>query len=214
MKQIFSALCNFSRAPIHSKGRRSYAAALLTAVAVLLMSCTQPHEFAGPELSAPHPVPEQALMSADGPVSLQDFEGQYLFVYFGYTFCPDVCPLTMATLAQVRAALAEDADRIQVIMVSVDPERDTPETLERYMSYFHDSFIGITGSEEAIRAVSDPFGVYFAKGEGSAATGYLVDHTARVYLVDPMGNARVAYPHSITAEEILSDLRYLFRGRS
>lgn len=150
-------------------------------------------------------------MSVDGPVSLLDFAGKYVFVYFGYTFCPDICPTTLLTLKKVREQLVDGADRVQVIMVSVDPERDTPETLDTYVHYFDDSFVGITGSKEEIDALGDPFGVYYEKGEGSAATGYLINHSARVYLIDPSGNARVAYPHGISAEEIVKDLEFLLR---
>ncbi|MEZ4717730.1 MAG: SCO family protein [Caldilineaceae bacterium] len=177
----------------------------------VLAGCAPQHEFAGPLLSAPQPVPAQPLMSADGPVSLRDFAGRYLFVYFGYTFCPDVCPLTLLTLNDVRVGMADKADQVQVVMISVDPERDTPEVLDRYVQYFDDSFIGITGAKAEIDAVGAPFGIYYEKGEGSAATGYLVNHSARIYLVDPNGNARIAYPHGVTAEEIIADLEYLFR---
>ncbi|MEZ4559774.1 MAG: SCO family protein, partial [Caldilineaceae bacterium] len=126
-------------------------------------------------------------------------------------FCPDVCPLTLLTLNDVRVGMADKADQVQVVMISVDPERDTPEVLDRYVQYFDDSFIGITGAKAEIDAVGAPFGIYYEKGEGSAATGYLVNHSARIYLVDPNGNARIAYPHGVTAEEIIADLEYLFR---
>lgn len=187
---------------------------ILLLLALALAGCAAPHEYAGTPLSAPHPAPAQTLMSIDGPVSLLDFEGKYVFVYFGYTFCPDICPTTLLTLKKVRAQLPDQADRVQVIMVSVDPERDTPEALETYVHYFDDSFIGITGAKDEIDALSEPFGVYYEKGEGSAATGYLINHSARVYLLDPAGNARVAYPHGVSAEEIVADLEYLFRTGS
>jgi protein SCO1/2 len=187
----------------------------LLALPLMLAGCAVPHEYAGTLLSAPHPAPAQPLMSIDGQVSLQDFEGQYVFVYFGYTFCPDVCPVTMLTLKKVREQLTDaQADRVQVIMVSVDPERDTPEALDTYVGYFDDSFVGITGAKDEIDALAEPFGVYYDKGEGSAATGYLINHTSRVYLIDPNGNALVAYPHDVTAEQILADLQYLFRTKS
>lgn len=174
--------------------------------------CIAPqHEFAGTLLSAPHPVPDQPLMSVDGPVSLRDFAGQYVFLYFGYTFCPDVCPATLLTLQGVHDSLGDQADRMQVVMVSVDPERDTPEALETYVHYFDNTFIGITGTKAEIDALAEPLGVYYEKGEGSVATGYLVNHSARVYLIDPDGNAKVAYPYAITAKEIVDDMTYLLR---
>ncbi len=187
---------------------------LLLLLALALTSCAAPHQFAGTPLSAPHPAPAQALQSADGPVSLLGFKGQYVFVYFGYTYCPDICPVTLMTLKHVREELADQGDRVQVIMVSVDPERDTPESLATYVGYFDDSFIGMTGEKAEIDALGEPFGVYYEKGEGSEATGYLINHSALVYLLDPDGNARVAYPHSVTTEEILTDLQYFFRTES
>ncbi|MCB0188529.1 MAG: SCO family protein [Caldilineaceae bacterium] len=192
------------------------ARALLVLLFPLLVTlgCVPPHEFAGTLLSAPHPAPDGALMSVDMPVRLSDFRGQYVFLYFGYTFCPDACPLTLSKLMNVRKQLGENADRIQVVMVSVDPERDSPELLNTYVHYFDERFVGITGSKAEIDALGDPFGVYYEKGEGSAATGYLMIHSTRFYLIDPAGNARVAYPHETTDDQILADLDYLFRTES
>ncbi|MCB0109219.1 MAG: SCO family protein [Caldilineaceae bacterium] len=180
----------------------------------LLSACLPPHEFAGTLLSAPHPAPDIALMSADGPVQLSDFRGKWTFLYFGYTFCPDACPLTLSKLTNVHQQLDDAADQMQVVMVSVDPERDSPEILDTYVHYFDESFVGITGSKADIDALGEPFGIYYEKGEGSAATGYLVIHSTRFYLIDPDGNARVAYPHETTDEQVLSDLQYLLRTES
>lgn len=180
----------------------------------ILLGCIAPHEFAGTPLSAPHPAPDIPLQSADGTVQLSDFRGQWTVLYFGYTFCPDACPLTLSKMKNVRKQLGDDADRLQVVMVSVDPERDSPDALKTYVHYFDESFIGITGSKSEIDALGEPFGVYYEKGEGSEATGYLVIHSTRFYLIDPAGNARVAYPHETTDEQILADLHYLFRTES
>lgn len=181
---------------------------------LLVVGCGTPHEFAGTLLSEPQPAPDFELISADGPVQLSDYQGQYVYLYFGYTFCPDICPTTLATLKNVRAELGEDADKMQVLMVSVDPERDTPDQLATYMGYFDESFVGVTGEQSAIDAAGEPFGVYYERHEGSAASGYLIDHTARFYLVDPNGDARVAYPHSTTYEQVLNDLNYLIANES
>lgn len=180
--------------------------------------CAAPHEFSAATLDPPQPVPDFTLTALhDGeeiPVSLSDFQGDYVFLYFGYTFCPDVCPITLANLARVREELGEDADRMQVIMVTVDPERDTPGQLADYVTRFDPAFVGLSGSHEAITAAGQPFGLYYAKNEGSAATGYLVDHTSRTFLIDPDGNARLAFPHDATDEAILADLRYLMDNES
>jgi protein SCO1/2 len=177
-------------------------------------SCIAPHEFAGTLLSAPHPAPDVELMSVDGPVQLSDFRGKYVFLYFGYTFCPDACPLTLSKLMNVRKKLGDNAEQMQVVMVSVDPERDTPEVLDTYVHYFDASFVGITGTKAEVDALGDPFGIYYEKNEGSVATGYLVTHSTRFYLIDPAGNARVAYLHETTDDQVLTDLQYLLRTES
>lgn len=194
--------------------RRILVRLILLLPLLLLLGCVQPHEFAGTELTAPHPVPDIQLTSADGPVQLSEFRGKWTFLYFGYTFCPDACPLTLSKLTNVMKALPEEADQIQVVMVSVDPERDTPELLDTYVGYFNDTFIGITGDKADIDALGEPFGIYYEKGEGSEATGYLVIHSTRFYLIDPEGNARIAYPHETTDDQVLADLEYLFKTES
>lgn len=167
------------------------------------------HEFAGAVLESAEPLPDFTLTAADGPVSLSDFRGQYVFLYFGYMFCPDFCPTTMSKLAKVHRDLGDDASRMQAIMISVDPERDTPDALAKYAAAFNPSFLGITGTKEEIDLVGEPYGLFYERHEGSAATGYLVDHSTRTYLIGPDGRALVAYPHDATAEAILADLRWL-----
>ncbi len=189
---------------------------LLLAMAVLLAACGgAPRELAGATLDPPLPVPDFTLTAAgDQPVSLSDFRGQWVYLYFGYTFCPDACPITLSKLARLREALGEDADKMQVIMVTVDPERDTPEVLADYVTRFDPSFIGLSGTNEAIDAAGLPFGLYYERHEGTPSGGYLVDHTTRTYLIDPEGNARVAYPHDGEMEPLLEDLRWLIRNES
>lgn len=167
-------------------------------------------EFAGAVVDEPRPVPDFTLTSKDGPVSLSDFRGKYVFLYFGYTFCPDICPATLSNLRGVLEELGDDADKIQVLMVSVDPDRDTPEVVGEYVAHFNPTFIGLTGTKEEIDAAGEPFHLYYEKHEGTAATGYLIDHTARTYLIDPEGNARVAYPHDMDREGVLKDLAWFF----
>jgi protein SCO1/2 len=186
---------------------RSVVLALL--LAGLLAACRPAYEFAGTELTAPHPAPDTALESIDGPVQLTDFEGKYTYVYFGYTFCPDVCPATLATLTRVKEGLGQRGDRMQVVMITVDPERDTPQQLADYLHFFDDSFIGLSGDLERINQVGEPFGLYYLRHEGTSASGYLVDHTARVYVLDPESNAILTYGHGTPAADILMDLEHL-----
>lgn len=171
---------------------------------------TPTHTFAGTVTEGAPPVPDFVMQSADGPVQLSDFRGKYVYVYFGYTFCPDICPTTLADLAGVREALGDDADKVQVMMITVDPGRDTPEVLKEYVTFFDPTFVGVTGSPQAINEVGKLFDVQATKREGTTATNYLVDHTALTYLIDPQGRARVAYPFGVKRSEFVEDLRWLF----
>lgn len=176
-----------------------------------LVGCQRPYQFAGTLLPAPRPAPDIALESVNGPVSLHDFAGQYTFVYFGYRFCPDVCPVTMGKLKQVKADLGNRGDEIAVVMITVDPERDTPEALAEYMGYFDDSFVGLSGDPETIDAVGKPFGLYYYQHEGSAASGYLIDHTARFFLLDREGNVILSYAHETPLDDLFRDVEYLIK---
>jgi protein SCO1 len=145
-------------------------------------------------------------------VNLSDFQGKPVLLYFGYTFCPDVCPATMVELKWMMEELGRRADEVQVIMVSVDPERDTPEQLNAYVTQFHPSFVGLTGSEEALTAVTHQFGIYVYKHEGTLASGYLIDHTASVQVLDRNGRLRLIFPFGTTGKEMAADMRYLLRS--
>jgi protein SCO1/2 len=189
---------------------------LSLALLLLLLGCqfAAPHEFAGLELTAPQPAPNFTLESADGPVQLSDYQGKFVFLYFGYTFCPDACPTTMATLAQLKRQLGDDADQVQVIMITIDPERDTAENMAEYVAFFDDSFVGLTGEKAEIDAAGAPFGLYYEKEEGSAATGYLMSHTTRVYLLDREQNARVAYALDADVDAIAADIQFLLNEKN
>lgn len=159
-------------------------------------------------LPAPTDVPEFALVDQRGDaIDRSVFEGQWDLVFFGFTHCPDVCPTTLQVLAAARAELAgqglEPLPRI--VLVSVDPERDTPDVLGRYVDYFGAGNLGITGTPEEIRKLAQGLGIFFEKG---AATddGYLVDHSAAVLLVDPDGgfHALFSAPHRV--ENYVHDL--------
>lgn len=189
---------------------------LSLAFLLLLLGCqfAAPHEFAGLELTAPQPAPNFTLESANGPVQLSDYQGKFVFLYFGYTFCPDACPTTMTTLAQLQRQLGDDADQVQVIMITIDPERDTAENMAEYVAFFDDSFVGLTGEKAEIDAAGAPFGVYYEKEEGSAATGYLMSHTTRVYLLDREQNARVAYALDADVDAIAADIQFLLNEKN
>lgn len=169
----------------------------------------RPYAFHGSLLQADLPAPDFTLQGVDGPVSLRDFRGQTVLLFFGYTFCPDVCPTTMSDLAQAMQLLGRQADRYQVIMVSVDPERDTPEKINAYARHFDERFIGLSGSPDEIAQAATLYGVYYEKQAGTAASGYLVNHTATVMVLDRKGYLRLLLPFGTSPADIAADLQHL-----
>lgn len=169
-----------------------------------------PPEFHGLVIQSPPPLSDFTLTAHTGEEqSLRDYRGKVVLLYFGYTFCPDVCPATMVELKRMMAELGRDAKDVQVIMISVDPGRDTPEQLGDYVTQFNPSFMGMTGSEEALLGITTQLGIYYQKHEGTPATGYLVDHTATVSVMDRDGRLRLVFPFGTTGEDMATDLQYL-----
>jgi len=184
---------------------------LLIALIVLLAAC-RPYQYTGQLLDQPVSVPDITLADKNGqPVAFSDFSGKVVMLYFGYTFCPDVCPTTLNTVSKAVGLLGNKADEVQFVMISVDPARDTPQKLAEYLANFSPDFIGLSGTPEEIAAAAVPFGVYYQKHEGSAATGYLVDHTASVMGLDRSGRLRLVIPFETPAEAIAADLKQLLK---
>jgi protein SCO1/2 len=166
-------------------------------------------ETSGNFLPSPFPAPRFDLLSHTGArVSSRDFPGKVLVVFFGYTSCPDVCPLTLSKLARALEEMAENAVRVQIIMVTVDPRRDTPRRLREYLGNFDPSFLGLTGTEAEIREVADGFGASFAPAPAEGAE-YTVDHSARTFVVDSQGYVPLTFPATASAEEVARDLNRL-----
>ena len=140
--------------------------------------------------------------------SVSEFAGRAVIVFFGYTSCPDVCPTTLGRLAEVLKQLGPDAERVQVILVSVDPERDTPERLGPYVTAFHPSFIGLAGDLPATEAVARGFKVFFSKAKGGHHAG-MIDHTTGAYVFDPAGKIRLYVKDDASVDHIAGDLRRL-----
>jgi protein SCO1/2 len=170
-------------------------------------------EFYGTEIDSPEPASDFSLTSHSGErVSLSDFDEKVLLLYFGYTYCPDVCPATLSQLAKATGELtAEEQDQVQIAMITVDPERDTKALMADYMGHFDPAFLGLTGTEEEIEAAADAYGVYYEKQAGGPDTDYLVNHTASVFVIDKEGNLRLLYPFNTPGENIASDLRHLVK---
>jgi protein SCO1 len=143
------------------------------------------------------------------PRTLADFKGKVTVVFFGFTQCPDVCPMTMAELAQVKTSLGKDGERVQGVFVTVDPERDTAAVLKTYMSGFDPSFVALHGSPEEIAATAKEFKVFYAKVPGKAEGSYSVDHTAGSYVFDARGKVRLFIRYGSGAEALAADLKTL-----
>ena len=149
------------------------------------------------------------LKDFDGkPRTLAEFKGKVVFVFFGFTQCPDVCPTTMAELAEVRRRLGVDGDRVQGVFVSVDPERDTPVLLKTYLTGMDPSFIGLTGSLSEIEATAREFKVFYQKVPTSGG-GYTMDHTAGAYVFDPSGHVRLFVRYGLGVDALTADMRHL-----
>ena len=182
----------------------------MIAVIAFVIPRLQPYTFHGTVLQSPQPAPDFELTASHGQkVSLKDFEGKTVMLYFGYTFCPDVCPATLSELRGAMKILGGQSDDVQVIMISVDPERDTPEMLAEYVTHFHPSFLGVTGTPDEIAEVATLYGIFYEAHEGTPATGYLVDHTATVMVIDPDGHLKLVFPFGTPAEDIAEDLEHI-----
>lgn len=185
------------------------ALALLALAAIIVLPRLRPHVFHGQILQSQEPIDFTLTAHTGEPVSLSDFRGKHVLVYFGYTFCPDVCPTTLARINQTLTLLGDKAKDVQFVMVSVDPERDTPEKLAQYVTAFNPTFLGLTGSEQEIMQAATPFGVYFAKQEVEGKSNYLVDHTATTMVMDPAGRMKLIWPPNTSSEFMAEDLEYM-----
>jgi protein SCO1/2 len=146
------------------------------------------------------------------PLSLSDFRGKVVLLNFGYTHCPDICPATMLTMQRLVKLLGDDADKVQILFITLDPERDTPERLSAYMEYFNPGFIALTGAIEEISKVAKQYGTRFEKEAFDEEGGYSIAHTGVIYLVDQQGRIRAFFKVTAGPKEILSDVKRLLAG--
>jgi len=150
------------------------------------------------------------LPDVDGkPRTLADWQGKVTVVFFGYTQCPDVCPTTMAELAQIRKLLGADGDKLQTVFVTIDPERDTPEILKAYVANFGPGVTALRGNAEQTAAAAKEFKVFFAKVPGKSPGSYTMDHSAASFVFDPKGRVRLYIPYGGDPKIIATDLKQL-----
>lgn len=141
----------------------------------------------------------------------EEFAGKWLLVFFGFTNCPDICPTTLAEVAVVMDDLGPDADKVQPIFITIDPERDTPEALAQYVPLFHPSLLGLTGTPDQIASTGRTFSIFFAKQSDAAAPdGYTMGHSSQLFLFGPRGGYVTSYAYGTGAEEIHKDLKGRF----
>ncbi|WP_140633221.1 SCO family protein [Methylibium rhizosphaerae] len=154
-----------------------------------------------------------SLPDVDGKVrTIADFKGKAVLVFFGFAQCPDVCPTTMAELAQVKKQLGADGERIQGVFITVDPERDTPEVLKGYVQNFDPSFVALRGTPEQTLAAAKAFKIFYEKVPGKTPGSYTVNHTAASYVFDPQGRVRLYVRYGSGPDALAADFRQLLQG--
>ena len=154
------------------------------------------------------------LQSANGPVALKDYRGKLVLVYFGYTYCPDICPTTLVEMAEILKQLGEDASRIQPIFISVDPERDTGKILKTYTEFFDPRILGLTASPALVRRAADNFKIRYTKVRepGTAPDRYAVDHSAGMILLGPDGSVIKKFAFAMPVTNITEELRNFIKN--
>jgi protein SCO1/2 len=187
----------------------------LLAVGIAVLIFAQPARFRGTTFAEPYPVASEVdLTRSDGSrFRLSEMRGHVVLLFFGYTSCPDVCPTTMAELRKALSELSEqDAERVTVVFVTVDPERDTPERVQAYVDQFNPAFIGLSGTKADLEKIWTEYGVFREIVNGQSAAGYVVNHTARVSLIDQQGNLRVSFSFDTPVEDIVHDLKLVLKS--
>lgn len=173
----------------------------------------KPYSFHGTVINPPLPVTDFTLQTANNEVfSLSDQKGKIVLLFFGYTSCPDVCPVTLATFKQVYDNLGEDSQKVRFVMITADPDRDTPDKVAEYVMRFNSEFIGLSGDMTALDSIWKELGVFIEKQESGSAAGYLVSHTASVYVLDQNGGVFMTFPYGTGATEIADDIRQILKG--
>lgn len=172
----------------------------------------RPYTFHGTVIEPPLPVEDFTLQTAKGEsFRLSNERGKIILLFFGYTSCPDVCPITLGTFKQVYDRLGDDAQKVRFVMVTADPDRDTPEKVAAYVARFNPEFIGLSGNRSDLEPVWKQLGVFVEKQDPGSAAGYLVSHTASVYVIDPNGNLLMTLPYGTTAIDMANDITQLLK---
>ena len=195
--------------------RHAFASILMctAGAAALVSGCTESKpQFQAIDLTGADYAKDFQLTDQNGQVrTLKDFKGKLVVLFFGYTQCPDVCPTTMAELAQARKLMGPDGEKVQGLLVTIDPERDTPELLKAYMANFDPSFLALRATPEQLVALAREFKIYYKKVEGKTPTSYTMDHSAASYVYDTQGRLRLYTRYGTGPQALASDLQLLLR---
>ena len=185
----------------------------VTATAGIVSACSgKEPRFSAIDITGADYAKDFALTDHNGqPRSLKDFAGKVVVLFFGYIHCPDVCPTTMNELAEVKKLLGKNGERLQVLFVTVDPERDSAALLKAYMGHFDPSFLALYTSPEKLQALARDYKLYYKKVAGPAPTSYSVDHTAGTYIYDTQGKLRLYAAYGSTAQALASDIELLLK---
>jgi len=186
---------------------------ILAVVAYITFLSIGPSSFRGTSYEKPFPVaPDIRLTNVDGSMFLlSNLRGRIVLLFFGYTSCPDVCPTTMAEMKQVMLGLGEKADNVQVVFISVDPARDTPERIKAYAENFYPTFLGLTGTTTELEHIWNNYSVVREEVQSDSAFGVIINHTARVILIDQDGNMRLSYAYQTPVEDVIHDIKLLLK---
>jgi protein SCO1/2 len=189
--------------------------ALITLASSLLAGCAPEGkpQFKSVDITGADYARDFALPDPDGRMrSIKDFQGKAVVVFFGYTQCPDVCPTTLAEIAEAKKLLGADGGKVQGVFITVDPERDKPELLKAYMSGFGPDFVALRGTPEQTAAVAKDFKVFYRRSEGKTPGSYAMDHTAASYVYDAQGRLRLYTRYGSGAQALADDLKLLLQG--
>jgi protein SCO1/2 len=184
----------------------------LAAVIVLEASgaLTGPYQYQGSLIDPASPAPAFDLPSTRGAdFALAEQRGQAVVLFFGYTSCPDICPTTLGDFKAVQSRLGKQADQVEFVFITVDPARDNLARVKDYVEIFDPGFIGLSGGVEQLRPVWEAYGIYAEKSDVGSAGGYLVDHTARIYVINPEGELQLTFPQGMAPEAMADDLAHL-----
>lgn len=172
----------------------------------------EPYQIHGSEIMPSIPAPAIQLARADGTAfDLTALTGKIVLIFFGYTSCPDVCPTTMTDMMRVKAELGSRGDSVDVLLITVDPQRDTPDRIQAYVNGFDETFIGLSGTEAQLEPVWKGYGVYREITGSHHDSSYSVDHSTRIYLIDEANHLRVTYPYGTPAQDLAEDIRFLLK---